>query len=65
MLGGWEQLEEMQREDFISEISELVQRQLVTQSLGGSFRNTLENMMQVTYHTSVAETFSDNTESMA
>lgn len=45
-VGPWQHIEEMQREEFIYEISELVQRQLVTQSLEGNFRHTLEHMME-------------------
>ena len=41
------QIEEAQREELIMEISELVQRQLVTETLHGNFRNVLERRMHV------------------
>jgi hypothetical protein len=40
-------VEEAQREDMIQEISELVHRQLVTSTLSGNFRTTLELTMRV------------------
>ena len=40
-------VEEMQREEFVQEISELVHRQLVTSTLQGNFRTTLELTMRV------------------
>ena len=43
----WENIEQTQREDIIMDISELVQAQLVTQTLDGNFRNTLEARMRV------------------
>uniref|UniRef100_K1PSJ7 Neuralized-like protein 1A n=1 Tax=Magallana gigas TaxID=29159 RepID=K1PSJ7_MAGGI len=39
-------VEEMQREEFVQEISELVHRQLVTSTLQGNFRTTLELTMR-------------------
>ncbi|XP_061184299.1 E3 ubiquitin-protein ligase Mdm2-like [Saccostrea echinata] len=39
-------MEEMQQEEFIQEISELVHRQLVTSTLQGNFRTTLELTMR-------------------
>ena len=43
----WENIEQAQRESIIMDISELVQAQLVTQTLSGGFRNTLEARMRV------------------
>ncbi len=43
----WENIEQAQRESVIMDISELVQAQLVTQTLEGEFRNTLEARMMV------------------
>lgn len=40
-------VEEAHREDMVQEISELVHRQLVTSTLGGNFRTTLELTMRV------------------
>lgn len=39
---AWEQMEQAQRDDMIHDITELVQRQLVTQALDGEFRPVLE-----------------------
>ena len=46
----WDSLEQGHRESIITDISELVHQQLVTSSLGGTFRDTLENQMQVSTH---------------
>ena len=42
-----EVVEQAQREELISEISELIQNQLVTSALGGPIRDVLERQMRV------------------
>ncbi len=46
-MSAWDQIGQAHREGVIMDISELVQRQLVTQALEGGFRTTLEARMRV------------------
>ena len=44
---GWHDVEEIQHEDLVQEISELVHRRLVSNTLEGEFRNVLEFHIRV------------------
>ena len=48
-----ELLDQEHREELIADISELVQRQLVTSSLEGHFRGRLEHLMMVCFRVMV------------